>query len=208
MASNVGRVQPQPAADPEIIELVQVRAKFAVVLGTVITLFFGVIAIRGAIIGSDQPLSTTARIFAAVLGLFFTGLGLLFLSRWPQLLFGNRALIVGSNGIALRDRFAPTFMVAWPEIQAIRLTYGTRRTRAGRRILVRLDWWPSAPPPPALPRALARIWHRPATPDRFRLPLGPNPQLIEPVDRALQHFAGDRYRSVEDGGRIQGWQLT
>ena len=201
-------MQPQIATDPEVIELIKVRGKVVVVLGTAILLFFGIIAIRGVIVGAIEPLTVGTRIIGSIIGLFFTGLGLLFLSRWPQLLFGNRALIVGSAGIALRDRFGPTFSVAWTDIASIRLTHGFKTTRAGQRVLVRLDWWPTQDPGVNLPRGLAKIWHRPTTPDRFRLPLGPNAFLIEPVDQALRRFAGGRYRPVEDSGSIPGWQLT
>ncbi|SHG03634.1 hypothetical protein SAMN05443575_1192 [Jatrophihabitans endophyticus] len=149
----------------------------------------------GLLAGAFVANSTGKRVFASVLVVVLVALAALVAAGGRVALAPHR-LLVDPAGLAWDARRRP-WRVDWDELVTVELHAGWRRTGVGNGTLwtVRLRLVPRDPDPFAgrHPELAALRGRLRVGPDAFAVPLGPTPELVEPVHQALRSFGGSSY---------------
>lgn len=148
------------------------------------------------------------------IGLGVTGLLILGIGLVP--VFGKdvflrpRRFVFDPAGIRWEDRKGAPWALRWDELGAVVVSTSGARTvpdgHGGTRSyaeIVRVDLHPAGPQVRAQHPELEHLWEFDEVSNGYRVPLGPNPDLIGQLDRAIRTFDRDGiYRGVvqSDGG--------
>jgi hypothetical protein len=168
----------------------------------------GILALAGAVsaFADGEPVG---GIIAGVIGVVFTGIGVLAVVKWKTI-SRPRKLIIEPQGIRLDDPQGMPWAVGWSELGAISISRTQERAvqladALVRRTMVRVDLHPRDPQRfrPAHP-TMEPLWEFHRVRNGYRLPLGDSAGFIAPIDHGLRTFAPQIYRGVIDEGFTVG----
>ncbi|MET8761413.1 hypothetical protein [Lentzea sp. NPDC004782] len=168
----------------------------------------GILALVGAVsaFADGEPVG---GVIAGVIGVVFTGIGLLAVVKWKTI-SRPRKLIIEPQGIRLDDPQGMPWAVGWSELGAISISRTRERVvqlsdALVRRTMVRVDLHPRDPQRfrPAHP-TMEPLWEFHRVRNGYRLPLGDSAGFIGPIDHGLRTFAPQIYRGVIDEGFTVG----
>ena len=161
-----------------------------------------------ALIGSVSAFADgepVGGIIAGVIGIVFTGIGVLAVVKW-KVVSRPRKLIIEQQGIRLDDPQGMPWAVGWQELGAVSISRTQERAvqladALVRRTMVRVDLHPRDPQRfrPAHP-TMEPLWEFHRVQNGYRLPLGDSAGFIAPIDHGLRTFAPQIYRGVIDEG--------
>ncbi|MBW4716504.1 hypothetical protein [Saccharothrix obliqua] len=176
-----------------------------VLIGGAVAGVLGVLALFGAF-SAYAGGSAVGGTIALVIGVAFTGIGLLAVASWKKV-SRPRKLVFEPQGVRWDDPQGSPWAVPWADLGAVRISRTVERVvrlsdALTRKTMVRLDLLPAYPGPFAARHpGLAPL----ARPDgTYRLPLGDAANLVPVIERAVLAFAPGLYRGVQDEGFTVG----
>ncbi|SDF99245.1 hypothetical protein SAMN05216553_104505 [Lentzea fradiae] len=195
------------APPPVVVDLGKSTTR-KVLLGGSVTVVLGVLALVGAVSAFTNGEPAGGAI-AAVIGVAFTGIGVLAAVRWKTI-SRPRKLVVEQQGIRLDDPEGAPWAVAWQDLGAVSISRTRERVvnpvnAVARRTMVRVDLHPRDPQRfRAAHPEMEPLWELHRVVNGYRLPLGDSAGFIQPIDHGLRTFAPSLYRGVIDEGFTVG----
>ena len=187
------------------VRLNTARSAITLAAGLLILLGFAAFFVYAAVTTHGAPKRILAIVVAALLAAFA---GLIVVGGVAAM--SPRSLNVGPDGIRYVSSRRP-WRLRWSELTAagVEVGYhlvdrGSLLPKRGRRtyaVRLVMETTPDCTPDKMLKRFRGR-WG--ATHDGYGFPLGPQREVVAPLDAALREHGGDRYRAVRDLGDLRG----
>ena len=192
----------QPMAGPVVVDVGK-RAAVQVAVGGAVAGGIGLIPLIAAVTGGING-PAVAYVIAVVIGLGFTGIGVLALLNWKKA-SRPRKLVLDPHGVTWDDPQGQPWAVRWEELSGVAISRTKERAvqvsdAAARRVLVRLDLFPADPGFRQRHPEMEHLWEFHRVRNGYRLPLGSNPGFIAPIDHGMRLFRPQIYGGVRDEG--------
>jgi hypothetical protein len=180
--------------------------------GAIVALVVGLVAIGAGAFGAVDG-GAGVTIVAIAIGAVFVLIGLLPLMMRKKI-NRPRRLVFEQAGVRWDDPQGVPWAVGWNELVAVsiskhaplevkrpslgeKLADAAKEKMIGEHVMVRLDLYPADPGFRARHPQMEPLWEMHDVKNGYRLPLGRNPQFVQPMSSALARFAPNIYKGVQ-----------
>jgi hypothetical protein len=179
------------------------------VIGAVVAAIVGLFPFVGGIVDLVDGGGIGIGLVFLLIGAGFLTIALLPVFLW-QKVSRPRKLVFEPQGIRWDDPQGKPWAVTWTELQAVAISRTVERRvqlhqyLVPRRILVRLDLFPSDSGFRPRHPEMEHMWEFHRVKNGYRLPLGSSPQFIPIIEQGMHQFQPRVYRGVVDEGFTVG----